>query len=219
VVDFDSLNVRDGGEGQRRWVEAGRPTVPSLVMGGEAIPVLHVSQIAEALGLPLPAAGVPLRAGRGAAAILEAWLRHLPALGWQELLRPTPSRGRSLRNLTVNVFHPFELLPSTWRTEAFGWRPEEDAARERLLADPRAVLGFAATAAAGWNTFLDTCGADLGARDPRVATPRGAVTFSALLEFQRWHAAYHYRQLVDAAGVRDPLDLEPLSLTLPAQIY
>jgi hypothetical protein len=193
--------------------------VPSLVVDGAAIPVLHVSQIAEALGLPLPSTGLPLRAGRDAATILAAWLDHLPALSWGQLLHPTPSRGRSLCNLTVNVFHPFELLPAAWRTEAFDWRPEEDDVRERRLADREALLGFATAAAAGWHSFLDTFGADLGDRDPLVTTPRGAVTFSALLEFQRWHAAYHYRQLVDAAAVTDLLDLEPFSLALPDEIY
>ncbi len=188
-------------------------------MDGAAVPVLHVSQIARALGLALPPAGAPLEAGLDAAAILDAWLGHLPALGWEELLRPTPSRGRSLRNLTVNVFHPFELLPAAWISRELDWRPEEDEARERRLADREAVQRFATAAATGWQSFLDAHGADLGNRDPPVATPRGAVTFSALLEFQRWHAAYHYRQLVDATDVRYPLDLAPFSLALPDGIY
>lgn len=211
--------MRDGADGVRRWVEAGRPVVPSLVVDGTAVPVLHVSQIAEALGLPLPPSSVPLRDGRDAETVLDAWLDHLPALGWREFLEPTPSRGRSLRNLTVNVFRPFELLPAAWVTEAFDWRPEEDEARERRLADLEAVLRFATAAAAGWRSFLDAHGADLDGRDPPVSTPRGTVAFSALLAFQRWHAAYHYRQLVDIADVRDPLDLAPFALALPDGLY
>ena len=78
--------------------------------GGTITPVLHVSQIADTLGLPPPPSAHPLRDGRDADAVLEAWLRQVRALDWDTLLRPTPSRGRSLRNLTVNVFHPFELL-------------------------------------------------------------------------------------------------------------
>jgi len=181
--------------------------------------VLHVSQIAEALGLPPPTSGQPLQDGRDAAAVLDAWLGHLPALGWDELIAPTPSRGRSLRNLTVNVFHPFELLPAAWRTGTFDWRPEKDDARERRLVAADALLRFAAETAAGWRSFLDARGDDLADRDPPVSTPRGTVTFSALLEFQRWHAAYHYRQLVDVAGVSHPLDLTPFGLALPDQIY
>jgi hypothetical protein len=211
--------VRDGADGERRWVEAGRPVLPSLVVDGVAVPVLHASQIAEALGLPLPPSRAPLRDGRDAEAILDAWLGHLPAIDWCYLLEPTPSRGRSLRNLTVNVFHPFELLPAAWSTNELDWRPEEDDARDRQLADRDALLRFATAAATGWRSFLDTYGDHLGDRDPLVSTPRGTVAFSALLEFQRWHAAYHYRQLVDVAGIRDPLDLMPFALALPDEIY
>ncbi len=193
--------------------------MPSLVVDGASLPVLHVSQIAAALGLPLPSSGAPLRAGRDAEAILAAWVAHLPTIGWEELLAPTPSRGRSLRNLTVNVFHPFELLPAAWSTKELDWRPEEDGARELRLVDRDAVHGFAAAAASGWRSFLAAHGAELDDHDPLVATPRGEVSFAALLEFQRWHAAYHYRQLVDAAGIRDPLDLTPFALSLPAEIY
>jgi hypothetical protein len=181
--------------------------------------VLHVSQIAQALGLPLPPPGEPLREGRDAKAILDAWVGHLSAIGWEELVAPTPSRGRSLRNLTVNVFRPFELLPAAWRTREFDWRPEEDAAHERQLIDRAAVLQFAGGAAADWLRFVDAQVDELGRRDPPVSTQRGTVTFSALLAFQRWHAAYHYRQLVDVAGVRDSLDLTPFDLALPDQIY
>jgi hypothetical protein len=193
--------------------------LPSLLLDGAAVPVLHVSQIAEALGLPSPPSVAPLRDGRDAEAVLDAWLGHLTTIGREELLAPTPSRGRSLRNLTVNVFHPFELLPAAWSGGTFDWRPEEDDARERRLADRDAVLGFAAAAAAGWRSFLDEHGEHLDRRDPAVWTPRGRVTFSALLASQRWHAAYHYRQLVDIAGIGDPLDLTPFALALPDQIY
>jgi hypothetical protein len=213
------LNASDGADGERRWLVAGRPVLPSLVVDGAAIPVLHVSQIAAALGLPLPPSGTPLLDGRDAAAILHAWLGHLAALSWERLLDPTPSRGRSLRNLTVNVFHPFELLPAAWHTGESDWRPEEDEARERRLTNREALLRFATAAATGWHSFLDARGDELGDRDPPVSTPRGTVSFSALLAFQRWHAAYHYRQLVDVAGVRDPLDLASFALALPNEIY
>ena len=63
--------------------------------------------------------------------ILAAWLGHLHTTPWSVLLAPTPARGRSLRNLTVNVFHPFELLPAAWTSGEFDWRPEDDGSRER----------------------------------------------------------------------------------------
>jgi hypothetical protein len=160
------------------------------------VPVLHVSQIAEALGLPRPASEDPQRDGTDAAVILEAWLGHICELDWGTLLRPTPSRGRSLRNLTVNVFHPFELLSGAWTTHRFDWQPEADHIRETAITNTGVLYRFAERAAADWQRFLDNVGDRLGSRDPVVSSLRGDVAFSALLSFQRWHAAYHYRQLL-----------------------
>ena len=59
---FESLNAAEG-DGRLRWIEAGRPTVPSLVIDGQPHAVLHVSQIAELLQLAPPAAGQPAEPG------------------------------------------------------------------------------------------------------------------------------------------------------------
>ncbi|HST25194.1 MAG TPA: hypothetical protein VLJ76_04325, partial [Gaiellaceae bacterium] len=126
----------------------------------------------------------------------------------------TPARGRSLRNLTVNVFHPFELLPPAWESVEFPWYPEEDGAREAELVGHGLLLGFAEAAAAGWAEFLSEC--DL-AGDPPVGTPRGRMPFSTLVTFQRWHAAYHYRQLLAVLGRDDDGLLEGLSL--PSDVF
>ena len=212
--------MRDGGEGEHRWREAGRPLVPTLVVRGEAKPVLHVSQIAEALGLPPPPGGSPLRDAHDAAVILDAWLSHVRALEWETLLRPTPSRGRSLRNLTVNIFGPFELLPAAWTTGRFDWRPEEDGAREAELEDNAALVRFAEGAAAAWSRFMLEAGDELARRDPVVASPRGDVPFSTLLSFQRWHAAFHYRQLVELLRPDERLDLAAFEdLGLPSDVF
>jgi hypothetical protein len=189
------------------------------VVGGRTLPILHVSQLAEALGLPPPPAGSPERDGADAAAILVAWLGHLRRAPWPALLEPTPARGRSLRNLTVNVFHPFELLPAAWTSGELEWRPEDDDSREAALVTQNDVIAFAESTAASWRSFLD--GHDLSGRDPLVATPRGQVPFSTLVAFQRWHAAYHYRQLVDVLGGPDgALDLFALDdLALPSDVF
>jgi hypothetical protein len=200
-------------------MEAGRPIVPSLVVGGRTVPILHVSQLAEALGLPSPPSDSPGRDGADAAAILEAWLGRLRTTPWPALLEPTPARGRSLRNLTVNVFHPFELLPGAWTSGELDWRPEDDDTREAALATPDDLIAFAESAAAGWRSFLDAH--ELAGRDPPVATPRGRVSFSTLVAFQRWHAAYHYRQLVSVLGGPDEvLDLPAFDdLALPSDVF
>jgi hypothetical protein len=208
------LNAADGGAGERRWNDAGRPVVPALVVDGRTVPVLHVSQIAEALGLPPPPGGAPAREGAEAAALLALWIERLRGQPWEALLEPTPARGRTVRNLTVNVFHPFELLPTAWRDGAFPWHPEQDAVRERRLPDHDALLSYARSALATWQAFLDEDA--VGDSDPLVDSPRGPVRFSTLVGFQRWHAAYHYRQVVHVLGGELPaLD----GLVLPREVF
>ncbi len=209
-MEFESLNAAEG-EGRRRWIEAGRPTVPSLVLDGRAHPLLHVSQIAELLGLPAPAVGSPDDGAR-ALAVLDAWLDAVRTAEWQVLLEPTPSRGRSLRNLTVNVFHPFELLPGAWALGEFPWRPEQDAEREAALTTHERLVAWAAAIGAGWSSFLDR--GNLALRDPLVTSPRGRTRFSTLVSFQRWHAAYHYRQLTHVLGVGRDEVLDGIDLPL-----
>ena len=199
--------------------------MPSLVVGGEALPVLHVSQIAAALGLPVAARHESARLASDAAVLLEAWLGHLRELGWDMLTKPTPSRDRSLRNLTVNVFHPFELLPAAWQTGHFDWDPDGDIEREGRLTGAGELLAFAERAASGWHGFLLEVGPDLERRDPRVRSPRGDLPYSTLLDAQRWHAAFHYRQLVTFLGAEGapPRRVLPLvrfaGLDLPRDVF
>ena len=183
--------------------------MPTLVVAGHAVPVLHVSQIASALGLPPAPSGDPQRDGADAAVILEAWLGHIRELDWQTLLRPTPSRGRSLRNLTVNVFHPFELLPAAWTNHRFDWQPEADHIRETAITNTGVLYSFAEHTAANWRRFPNDIGDKLVSCDPVVSSPRGDLVFSALLSSQRLHAAYHYRQLLYVLD-KDGLDLSRL---------
>ena len=58
------------------------------------------------------------------------------------LVAPTPSRGRSVRNLTVNTFRPFELLVEARRSHTFRWYTgDADAERERPLVDHEKLAG------------------------------------------------------------------------------
>lgn len=115
----------------------------------------------------------------------------------------------------MNVFHPFELMPAAWETAEFPWYPEDEAAREAQLPDRDALVRFAERTAAIWRSFLGA--EDLAARDPLVGSPRGPVRFSALVAFQRRHAAYHYRQLLRVLGEGDDGLLE--SVALPREIF
>lgn len=158
------------------------------------------------------------------ATLLEAWLAQLHGLSYELLLTPTRSRGRSTRNLTVNVFHPFELLPRACVSGTFEWDPDLDGARETALGDALSVTQYARVRRDRWTAVLDERSDKL---DPlrTVKTPRGALTLAALLAAQRWHVAFHYRQLIDflderAALATPPFPLDRLEdLDLPAELY
>jgi hypothetical protein len=192
-VEYESLDAR--GEGAERWEEAGRPTIPSLVLEGRVLPILHVSQLARALDLPAP--GPPPSAlmvwetvGR-----LQEWLARLRPLDRAALTRPTQARGRTLVNLTINVFHPFELLPGAWESGRFDWDPTLDDERERALGSPEAVVAYAEGIQRAWGDFVAEREADLESRDPVIDSLRGELTYSELLESQSWHVEFHQRQL------------------------
>jgi hypothetical protein len=212
-----SLDVRDGAEGTRRWEAAGRPIVPSVSVDGVVEPVLHVSQLAAAVGVPVRPTFSATLLARDTLVVLDAWLAGIRPLTLEELLEPTPARGRSLRNLTVNVFHPFELLPAAWTTGVFPWDPEEDVAREQPLTTADILVAHATAARASWGEFVRSRGAELSGSDPAVVSPRGDVAFSVLLDVQRWHAAFHLRQLETVLGVH--LLPELAGLALPDDVF
>jgi hypothetical protein len=216
--------VLDGDEGARVWAEAGRPLLPSLVIDGTAVPVLHRSQIASLLALPDSEEGPVASLAWDCAMLLDAWLGQLQGVRFETLLLPTRSRRRSIRNLTVNVFHPFELLPDACVTGVFPWDPDGDAEREAPLVDRGSVVSYAQARHDRWTGFLDE---RCGTLDPLlvVGTPRGELTLAALLGAQRWHAAFHYRQLVDFLEENRVLSTAPLpldrldGLDLPVDLY
>jgi hypothetical protein len=147
--------------------------------------------------LPVPSSSEPTRVAWETLPLLRAWLDRLRPLDLEQLTSPTQSRGRSLRNLTVNVFHPIELLPAAWSTGAFPWDPERDDEREQGLATAAEVVGYAERRLAGWTNFVLEHADDLGERDPVVSSPRGELLFSALLDSQLEHVSFHHAQLVE----------------------
>jgi hypothetical protein len=194
-------------------------------VGGVASPILHVSQLASMLGLEAPAQLEASRLAWDAAAVLEAWTALIRPLDFGTLILPTPSRGRSLRNLTVNVFHPFELLPVAFDEARLEWDPSRDSARESRLEDAAAVVEYASERCLAWQGWLLERESELSVRNPDVDSSRGKITYRNLLASQRWHAAFHYRQLIaflEGRGhdVSGALSLESLrDLALPREIF
>jgi hypothetical protein len=156
-----------------------------------------VSQLAAALGLPVPPSSEPTRVAWETLPLLRSWLDLLRPLDDDALAAPTRSRGRSLRNLTVNVFHPFELLPAAWSTQRFPWQPELDGEREEALREAPELIAYAERILEDWTDFVVEQADELGRNDPVVASPRGELRFSALLESQLEHVSFHREQLVE----------------------
>lgn len=201
--------------------------MPSLVIDGRPIRILQISQVASALGLPMPEVGDTYRLAWDTVPILESWIETVQEADFEYLLTPTKSRGRSVRNLLVNTFHPFELLPQTWDSGVFDWNPElTDADNERPLTDLALVVEYAEQRFYRWQSFLLDREEELHRPGPEVDTPRGRVTYNVALSGQRFHAAWHHRQMVDhlrEGGFRvdGALDVEVLAedLVMPANIY
>lgn len=181
--------------------------MPSVQVEGVISPLLHVSQLRSLLGLSMPDYEDTVRYAYDTVPVLEAWIAHIETLDWELLNAPTPSRDRTLRELTVNVFHPFDLLPTAWSEGDFDWRPEDDPVREAALTTPEALADYARQILLRWNSFLLTENDRLETTNPNVTSPRGELTFSSLLASQRWHCSFHYRQMM--------YFLEPKGLVMP----
>ena len=228
-IDHRSVNAQDGGSGEAIHAQLGRPPVPSLVVDGDHYPLLHMTQIVSILGLDLPT-GIDTRTTRVAydcITILESWLELLDRIPFATMIAPTPLRGRSVRNITTEMFHLFALLPTAWETGALEWHTKEtNQRREEPLVDAEAVRSFARAHLTSFQSFVLDHEEVFEEQDPWVVTTaRGELPFSALMDSQRTHVAVHQRQLVthlDECGTPTEgiLDVEGIAdLELPEAIY
>ena len=163
-----------------------------------ATPILHVSQLAALLGLPAPLALESTRLGYDLLLVVESWAANLAALPWELIVAPTASRGRNIRNLTMNAIYPVSLLPAAWKTGTLDWGIrdiDEELAVE--YTDTSALTAFARGVYGIWGEFMLGADETLAVRDPEVDAPRGRLRYSNLLASQRWHASFHHRQVVE----------------------
>lgn len=223
-VPFESINPVEA-EGQERWSELGRPRVPSMLLDGRITAIYHTSQVACLLGLLPAAQGKALRLAWDISTIVEAWSQQLAGIGFELMIAPTPSRSRSLRELTVNVHEPLRLMEVAWESGRFAWNTDRDEELAGELADAAALRAYAERRSAGWIAFLSGVGDELAERDPEILAGEEPLAFSALLDSQRFHAAFHYRQLLsflaaEGAPPASSLDLAQLEgLRLPDAVF
>jgi glutaredoxin len=193
-VQFESVNPVELA-GAERWADLGRPRIPSLVLDGATTAIYHVSQVAALLGMTPAQGGDAARLSWDIAALLEAWSDELLEVDWELMTLGTRSRGRTVRNLTVNVHEPIHELTVAWETGVFDWNTELDEERATALGDANELRAYAHARTAEWITFLSGLGDELSLGDPMIRAGDEDVTFSSLLDAQRFHAAFHYRQL------------------------
>lgn len=211
-------------EQRDRWLAAGSPPVPTLVVGGIAHVLQHPAQAAELLGLATPPA---LRDARQVAwdldALLEAWLELARVTPWDVLTAPGVVLSRTPLALTVDALVGVAAVTAALWTGWFHWpgNPETGATGDAEIGPYEAsvvatihdrddLLAFAERVARGFRASLAEHDTLLRSPATPVLAVRGELTLVELLEAQRLHCAGHYRQATAARGVVATLDLTSL---------
>lgn len=232
---YRSVNVVDD---PVPWQAAGSPVLPALVVAGIAHSVSHPLQVGSLLGIAVDSLGDPTRIGWDLQRVLEAWLEALVLVPWEAVLEETPSRARPTLELAVNTFVPVGMLPDAFTSQRFDWpgNPatgqlgegplrEYELGIEATITDATRFAAFAEPILHGWAAFLDEYEDALREQTEReVETPAGRLSYVALLDAQRLHAAQHFRQVTTffRATGRPVPHFDPLSLSglsLPDRIY
>ena len=235
-LPFESVVIS---EQRERWLAAGSPSVPTLVVNGAPHVLQHPDQAGALLGLETPPElRDALRVAWDVDEIARAWLELAESTPWEALTEPVPGFGRTPLALAVDAVNGIAQLPDSFSSGWFHWpgnpRTGEtgDAAVVAYEASIVAgierrddLLAFVRPVAESWRRFVVDEEEAFRADPTRsVRTPRGELTWVELLEAQRLHAAQHFRQAatgVVASGHDPPaLDFEGMyGLRLPAAIY
>ena len=226
-------------EQRNRWIAAGSPPVPTLVIDGTPHVLQHPSQAGLLLRLETPLAlRDALQVAWDIDAVAEAFLELVTATPWDALNTPMPVLDRTPLSLAVDASVGIKALLEPFATGWFHWpgNPETgetgdqfviayEASIVAAIGDRDDLLAFVGPVARAWRAFVAE-NEDAFRADPAraVRTPRGELPWVELLEAQRLHAAQHYRQAmtqVASLGLPVPaLELATLyGMRLPAAIY
>jgi hypothetical protein len=222
----------DDPQDRSEWEAAGRPLIPAVRIDGVTKSVLYPGQLSPLLGVPEPDAVVATRMAWDLVALTDAWADAIqnvdPALLHRDLplSRPNPQRPMAIRDLLVNVLHPIALLPDAWQTRRLEWFPEErDEEIAATLPDQATAAAYARGVCAALTSFVAEQSEPGFDGNPVIWSPRGEVTYDRLLAAQRWHAAFHYAQMVEVLGdwkarLDKPYPLHTMAgLDLPSSLH
>ena len=212
-------------EGRARWDAAGVPPLPAVEVLGVPRTISTMAELAEAVGVDLPPSLPLLRELEDTVGLVTAWDAIARGLSAELLWAPTPSRSRTTAELVVNVLNPFDLMPGGWETGELPWHPEDDEERSRALSRGE-LVAWASSVAARWAGFVLSSGELLAQPGRELDSPRGMLEWGPLVSSQRWHAAFHYRQVtafLELEGPALPPGVPPLEtladIALPEDIF
>jgi hypothetical protein len=235
-VEFESVVISAERE---RWIAAGSPPVPTLVIDGTPHVLQHPSQAGQLLGLETPPAlRDAVQVAWDVDAVAHAFLELAETTPWAALLTPMPVLNRTPLALAVDASVGITALLEPFNAGWFHWPGNPvtgelgdaavvayEASIVATIGDRDDLLAFVRPVADSWRRFVVE-NEDAFRDDPAraVRTPRGELTWVELLEAQRLHAAQHYRQAVTqvaSLGHCVPrLDLSTLyGMRLPTAIY
>jgi hypothetical protein len=213
-------------EQRERWLAAGAPPVPTLVVEGHAHVLQHPGQAAALLGLtPPPEQRDAWWVAWDIDTLVEAWLELAERTPWEVLNRPGVVLERTPLALTVDALTGVAALTGALWSGWFHWpgnpRTGEtgdatlvafEASVVEQIAGRDDLLAYARRVGRGWRGSLDEH-EDTLRREPasRIRAPRGELALVELLEAQRLHCAGHYRQATATPRVVRSLDLSTLT--------
>jgi hypothetical protein len=226
-------------EQRDRWLAAGSPPVPTLVIDGTPHVLQHPSQAWSLLDLPgSPPSADAVQVAWDIDEIVRAWLELLEETRWEALLDPLPRLDRTPLDLGVDTLVGIAALTKAFSTGWFHWpgNPVTGATGDSAVVEYQdsivaqignrdELLAFARHVARAWREVLVDFDEALRQEQHRVMrAPRGDLSWARLLEAQRLHAAQHYRQATTfliACGLPVPsVDLTELhGLQLPQFVY
>jgi hypothetical protein len=212
-------------DGRARWLEAGSPPLPAISVDGNARTISTLAELADAIGIAAPSSLPLARELEDTVLLVDAWAALVRSLDPGLLRAATPSRDRTSAELAVNVLNPFDLMPSAWETGDMPWYPEHDGERAAALSHAE-LAAWSSDVALRWSGFVGGSTETLAQPGREIDSPRGALEWGPLISAQRWHAAFHYRQVLaflELEAVERPPGVPPADeladVALPEEIF
>jgi hypothetical protein len=204
-ISYRSVIPLEGEDARRRWLEVGRPPLPSVSVDGRVTYVVHVSQLYSLLGVE----GRKLDEGRLAWDLVELermWHDLVAPLDWEAVVLPTPARNRTVRDLVVNTFEFIPAVIAARDTTVWEMVPEPPELAAGF-SDVEGLAGYMRARIAETESFaFEHYGFDHPEPGPTVSVSQPAagdafdpvdLPYATVLAWTCNHTAGHLRQ-VDA---------------------